>query len=79
METTLRALAIQHARGEITALQVRENLSQLSPVIKRQEGDDTWYEGNQDNTITSVQALIGDEITLEQFNAFADILTNSTR
>lgn len=79
MEPTLRALAIRHARGEITALQVRENLSQLSPVIKRQEGDEVWYEGNQDNTITSVQALIGEEITLEQFNAFADILTNSTR
>lgn len=74
METTLCSLAVNHARGKITAEQVRKSLQRLPPAEKCQEADETWFEGNPENTVTAVQALIGEEITTEQFHAFTQIL-----
>lgn len=74
METTLCSLAVKHARGEISAEQVREEVQRLSPTRERQEAGETWFEGNPENTVASVQALIGEELTPEQFHIFTRIL-----
>lgn len=78
METTLCSLAVRHARGEITAEQVKEGFQHLPPVVKRQEEGETWFEGNPENTVAAVQALIGVEITPEQFHAFTALIVEDS-
>jgi hypothetical protein len=74
MEITLRKLAILYARDRVTDDQVRKGLAKVTPVALKKENGDTWYEGNQENTVIAVQALIGDEITQEDFEKFMGLV-----
>lgn len=42
----------------------------------RSDDDGYWFEGEEDNTIVAVQALIGNGITLDQFSKFARAYEN---
>lgn len=77
MTLTLKTLAILYARGRINETQVKNGLTKLTPVTEHRENSETWFDGDQDNTIASVQAMIGSEITSEDFGKFTEILKSA--
>lgn len=77
MELTLRKLAILYSRGRVTETQVRQGLKKIEPVTEKKENGETWYEGNIENTVTAVQALVGVEITQDDFENFFEIVKTS--
>lgn len=74
MELTLCNLAILYARGRVTEKQVHAGLKKIGTVTQVKEAGETWYEGNPENTVVAVQALIGSEITLDDFENFMKIV-----
>lgn len=73
-QVTLRKLAILHARNKVSDDFVKQGLSRVGKVTEKREDGETWFEGNPENTIASVQALIGVEITQEDFDDFVRLL-----
>jgi hypothetical protein len=77
MKMTLRDLAIRWAQHEISDRDVQEQARSLEPATLVRDGEDSWYEGNLDNTMVAVQALIGESITQDDFNRFVAIFVDT--
>lgn len=68
--TTLVELAVKHASGELSDDDVRVQSRGVTPVTLVREGDDSWYEGNFQNTVIAVELLIGKSLTREEVTKF---------
>ena len=71
---TLKELTLKHASGELTDTEVRKLASNLPKVELIEEGKQSWYEGDPDNTSINIEALIRSALTREQVDSFFDIL-----
>ena len=68
----LTTIATRWGAGEITLEQAIREAGQLNYPVRREDAEGHWFEGNQDNTISAVQALVGTELTFEQFAEFSE-------
>lgn len=71
---TLKSLALQYGRNEITLDKVKEILPTLDFPVHYSDVDGGYFEGNEDNTVIAVESLVGDGLTLDQFREFSSIL-----
>lgn len=71
-ETTLVSLVRQWAGNSISLDEVLNAARSLTYPIRRQADDGHWFDGEQDNTIGAVQALVGNGLTFEQFAKFSE-------
>lgn len=74
---TLTTIATRWAAGGLTLEEAMRAALQLNYPVRRSDAEGHWFEGEQNNTLTAVQALVGSELTFEQFqefsNAFAEL------
>lgn len=70
-EPTLVTLAQRWAAGEITLDEAMSAARTLTYPVYRDADDGHWFDGEQDNTIQAVQALVGTGLTFEQFAKFS--------
>lgn len=74
--STLRSLAVEWVSGTISLSEAITRTQFLDFPTPQNADDGNWFEGEQDNTLESVQALIGTDLTQEQYyefsNAFAE-------
>mgnify|MGYP003599709469 CR=1 FL=1 len=71
-ETTLVTLAQRWAAGEISLDEAMCAARRLTYPVRREADDGHWFDGEQDNTIQAVQALVGTGLTFEQFAKFSE-------
>lgn len=71
-ETTLVTLAQRWAAGEISLDEAMSTARSLTYPARREADDGHWFDGEQDNTIQAVQALVGTGLTFEQFAKFSE-------
>ena len=71
-ETTLVTLAQRWAAGEISLDDAMCAARGLTYPVRREADDGHWFDGEQDNTIQAVQALVGTGLTFEQFAKFSE-------
>lgn len=74
METTLKELFEKYSKGELTLSEVKPQLSNIAWPEKKTEAGETWYEGNQDNTVAGVQATLETRRDRRKFEEFLAIL-----
>ncbi len=71
-KTTLVTLAQRWAAGEISLDDAMCAARRLTYPVYREADDGHWFDGEQDNTIQAVQALlVGTDLTFEQFAKFS--------
>lgn len=71
-EPTLVTLAQRWAAGEISLDDAMCAARGLTYPVRREADDGHWFDGEQDNTIQAVQALVGTGLTFEQFAKFSE-------
>lgn len=76
-DVTLRELAVGYANGKYSTDEVKIAALLTGSVELVRDGEESWYEGDQDNTMVAVQALVGDEMTQEQFQKFVELMSFS--
>lgn len=74
MRTTLKTLFEQYAGGEVTLGEAKARLNEIAWPEKRTENGETWYDGEQDNTVIAVQATLTDRKSRRKFEEFLTIL-----
>lgn len=71
-KTTLVTLAQRWAAGEISLDEAINAARSLTYPVRREADDGHWFDGEQDNTIQAVQALVGTGLTFEQCAKFSE-------
>lgn len=70
--TTLVGIAKDWAAGEITLDEAMNLARTLTYPVYREADDGHWFDGEEDNTIQAVQALVGTDLTFAQYAKFAN-------
>ena len=71
-EPTLVTLAQRWAAGEISLDEAIDAARSLTYPVRREADDGHWFDGEQDNTLEAVHALVGTDLTFEQFAKFSE-------
>jgi len=74
METTLKELFEKYSNGELTLAEIKPQLANVAWPEKKTESGETWYEGNQDNTVAGVQATLETRRDRRKFEEFLAII-----